>query len=168
LPFLALGIAGACLPLFGGEYWGVIATRACVYWVLISGSIWWWICRTDRHRLGRAADAGCLHHQRADRGTVTAELSPFLALAIAGVLGAVFGMIIGLPGAATAHVLFRDDNAWFATIVTQVALAWKSVTGGGIGVPGRSSPGRSAAPGLLLFLLRSGGVVHLDDGEPRS
>src|SRR5262249_58144715 len=24
-------------PLFGGGYWGVIATRACVYWVLVSG-----------------------------------------------------------------------------------------------------------------------------------
>src|SRR6201982_2528228 len=35
-PLVLLGI---CLvfPLFGGGYWGVIATRACVYWVLVAG-----------------------------------------------------------------------------------------------------------------------------------
>jgi ABC-type branched-subunit amino acid transport system permease subunit len=37
LPFLALLALGVALPLFGGGYWGVIATRACVYWVLVSG-----------------------------------------------------------------------------------------------------------------------------------
>src|ERR1700728_3972887 len=37
LPFLALLIVGIAFPLFGGGYWGVIATRACVYWVLVSG-----------------------------------------------------------------------------------------------------------------------------------
>src|SRR5262249_34557887 len=37
LPFLALLVIGLAFPLFGGGYWGVIATRACVYWVLVSG-----------------------------------------------------------------------------------------------------------------------------------
>ena len=37
LPFLALLVIGIALPLFGGGYWGVIATRACVYWVLVAG-----------------------------------------------------------------------------------------------------------------------------------
>ena len=37
LPFLALLVVGIAFPLFGGGYWGVIATRACVYWVLVSG-----------------------------------------------------------------------------------------------------------------------------------
>ena len=37
LPFLALLVLGIAFPLFGGGYWGVIATRACVYWVLVSG-----------------------------------------------------------------------------------------------------------------------------------
>ena len=31
LPFLALLVVGIAFPLFGGGYWGVIATRACVY-----------------------------------------------------------------------------------------------------------------------------------------
>src|SRR4029450_10691684 len=37
LPFLALLVVGIAFPLFGGGYWGVIATRARLYWVLASG-----------------------------------------------------------------------------------------------------------------------------------
>ena len=37
LPFLILLVIGLALPLFAGGYWGVIATRACVYWVLVAG-----------------------------------------------------------------------------------------------------------------------------------
>ena len=37
LPFAGLLLLGVAFPLFGGGYWGVIATRACVYWVLVSG-----------------------------------------------------------------------------------------------------------------------------------
>ena len=36
-PFLLLLLIGIAFPLFGGGYWGLIATRACVYWVLVSG-----------------------------------------------------------------------------------------------------------------------------------
>src|SRR5262249_56002580 len=36
LPFLALLVVGVAFPMFGGGYWGVIANRACVYWVLVS------------------------------------------------------------------------------------------------------------------------------------
>src|SRR2546421_7585435 len=37
LPFLVLLVIGLALPLFAGGYWGVIAQRACVYWVLVAG-----------------------------------------------------------------------------------------------------------------------------------
>jgi branched-chain amino acid transport system permease protein len=37
LPFLVLLLVRVLLPLFGGGYWGVIATGACVHWVLVSG-----------------------------------------------------------------------------------------------------------------------------------
>src|SRR5437016_12918228 len=37
LPFLILLVLGLALPLFAGGYWGVIAQRACVYWVLAAG-----------------------------------------------------------------------------------------------------------------------------------
>ena len=35
--FLMLAVAGICLPLLDDSYMGVVATRACIYWILISG-----------------------------------------------------------------------------------------------------------------------------------
>ncbi len=153
LPFIVLAIAGACLPLFGGEYWGVIATRACVYWVLVSGlnlvvgfggqiAIGWVALLT----------LGAYTTSVLSAGTVTPEFSPYLALAIAGVVGAVFGVIIGLPALRLRTFYFAMTTLGFATIVTQVALAWQSVTGGGIGVAGPVFPGVfSSAWGLYYF-----------------
>ena len=37
LPFFGAARSRHRIPLFGGGYWGLIATRACVYWVLVSG-----------------------------------------------------------------------------------------------------------------------------------
>ena len=73
-------------------------------------------------------------------GNVMPALPPYLALAIAAVVGAVFGLIVGLPALRLRTFYFAITTLGFATIVTQVALAWKSVTGGGVGVPGRSFP----------------------------
>jgi len=95
LPFLALFVLGVPLPLFGGGYWGVIATRACVYWVLVSGlnlvvgfagqlAIGWVSLLT----LGAYATSVLA------AGNATPELPPYLALAIAGVVGAI-ALVVG-------------------------------------------------------------------------
>jgi branched-chain amino acid transport system permease protein len=141
LPFFVLLVFGLTLPLFGGGYWGVIATRACVYWVLVSGlnlvvgfagqiAIGWVALLT----LGAYTTSVLV------AGNVTPELSPYLALAIAAVVGAVFGLIIGLPALRLRTFYFAITTLGFATIVTQVALAWQSVTGGGVGVAGPIFP----------------------------
>jgi ABC-type branched-subunit amino acid transport system ATPase component/ABC-type branched-subunit amino acid transport system permease subunit len=141
LPFLVLLVLGLAFPLFGGGYWGVIATRACVYWVLVSGlnlvvgfagqiAIGWVALLT----LGAYTTSVLV------AGTVTPELSPYLALAIAAVVGAVFGLIVGLPALRLRTFYFAITTLGFATIVTQVALAWQSVTGGGVGVAGPIFP----------------------------
>jgi ABC-type branched-subunit amino acid transport system ATPase component/ABC-type branched-subunit amino acid transport system permease subunit len=141
LPFLALLVIGIAFPLFGGGYWGVIATRACVYWVLVSGlnlvvgfagqiAIGWVALLT----LGAYTTSVLV------AGTVTPELSPYLALAIAAVVGAIFGLIVGLPALRLRTFYFAITTLGFATIVTQVALAWQSVTGGGVGVAGPIFP----------------------------
>ncbi len=141
LPLLALFAFGVALPLFGGGYWGVIATRACVYWVLVSGlnlvvgfagqiAIGWVALLT----LG-AYTASVLV-----AGNAAPQLPAYLALAIAGVVGAVFGLIVGLPALRLRTFYFAITTLGFATIVTQVALAWQSVTGGGVGVAGPVFP----------------------------
>jgi branched-chain amino acid transport system permease protein len=141
LPFLALLVIGVAFPLFGGGYWGVIATRACVYWVLVSGlnlvvgfagqiAIGWVALLT----LGAYTTSVLV------AGNVTPALPPYLALAIAAVVGAVFGLIVGLPALRLRTFYFAITTLGFATIVTQVALAWQSVTGGGVGVAGPIFP----------------------------
>jgi ABC-type branched-subunit amino acid transport system ATPase component/ABC-type branched-subunit amino acid transport system permease subunit len=141
LPFLALLVIGIAFPLFGGGYWGVIATRACVYWVLVSGlnlvvgfagqiAIGWVALLT----LGAYTTSVLV------AGNVTPELPPYLALAIAGAVGAIFGLIVGLPALRLRTFYFAITTLGFATIVTQVALAWQSVTGGGVGVAGPIFP----------------------------
>ncbi|HWS09814.1 MAG TPA: branched-chain amino acid ABC transporter ATP-binding protein/permease [Xanthobacteraceae bacterium] len=141
LPFLALLVIGIAFPLFGGGYWGVIATRACVYWVLVSGlnlvvgfagqiAIGWVALLT----LGAYTTSVLV------AGNVTPALPPYLALAIAAVVGAIFGLIVGLPALRLRTFYFAITTLGFATIVTQVALAWQSVTGGGVGVAGPIFP----------------------------
>jgi branched-chain amino acid transport system permease protein len=141
LPFAVLLILGVAFPLFGGGYWGVIATRACVYWVLVSGlnlvvgfagqiAIGWVALLT----LGAYTTSVLV------AGTATPEVQPYLALAIAAAVGAIFGLIVGLPALRLRTFYFAITTLGFATIVTQVALAWQSVTGGGVGVPGPIFP----------------------------
>jgi hypothetical protein len=68
------------------------------------------------------------------------EWHPYLALIAGGAMGAVFGVIVGLPALRLRTFYFAMTTLGFATIVTQVALAWKDVTGGGVGTPGPVFP----------------------------
>jgi len=141
LPFLALLLVGISFPLFGGGYWGLIATRACVYWVLVSG-LNLVVGFAGQIAIGWVAllTLGAYTTSVLTAGTVTPPLPPYLALLIAAVVGAIFGLIIGLPALRLRTFYFAITTLGFATIVTQVALAWQSVTGGGVGVPGPILP----------------------------
>src|SRR5215472_9223444 len=141
LPFIALLLIGIGFPLFGGGYWGVIATRACVYWVLVSG-LNLVVGFAGQIAIGWVAllTLGAYTTSVLAAGNVTLVFPPYLSLAIAAVVGAVFGLIIGLPALRLRTFYFAITTLGFATIVTQVALAWQSVTGGGVGVPGPVFP----------------------------
>jgi ABC-type branched-subunit amino acid transport system ATPase component/ABC-type branched-subunit amino acid transport system permease subunit len=155
LPFLVLLVVGVLFPLFGGGYWGVIATRACVYWVLVSG-LNLVVGFAGQIAIGWVAllTLGAYTTSVLTAGNVMAPLPPYLALAIAGVVGAVFGLIIGLPALRLRTFYFAITTLGFATIVTQVALAWQSVTGGGVGVPGPIFPEPFASQwGFYYFCL---------------
>jgi branched-chain amino acid transport system permease protein len=141
LPFMALLVIGLSFPLFGGGYWGVIATRACVYWVLVSG-LNLVVGFAGQIAIGWVAllTLGAYTTSVLAAGNAGPVFPPYLALAVAMVVGGVFGLIIGLPALRLRTFYFAITTLGFATIVTQVALAWQSVTGGGVGVAGPQFP----------------------------
>ena len=148
-------LVGGALPLLGDGYWGVIATRACVYWVLVAG-LNLVVGFAGQIAIGWVAllTLGAYITSVLAAGNVLPALSPYLALAIAGVVGAIFGVIVGLPALRLRTFYFAMTTLGFATIVTQIALAWKSVTGGGVGVPGPVFPGAVRQPwGFYYFCL---------------
>ena len=84
-------------------------------------------------------------------------------------VGAIFGVIVGLPALRLRTFYFAMSTLGFATIVTQIALAWQSVTGGGIGIAGPELPAPfNTTKGFYLFLPRLRRARHLDDGQCRA
>ena len=138
LPYLVLFAAAATVPLTGDSYWGVIATRAAVYWILVSGL---------NLVVGFGGQLAIGWVSLLTVGAYTASVlvartwaAPLPALAIAAVFGAVAGLLVGMPALRLRTFYFAMATLGFATIVTQIALAWTDVTGGGVGVPGPVLP----------------------------
>src|SRR5450432_1674000 len=141
LPWLVLAAVGLGLPLLDDSYVGVIAQRACIYWILVAG-LNLVVGFAGQIAIGWVAllTVGAYTMAVLTAGTVTSTWNPYPALAASGLGGAVFGGIVGLPALRLRNFYFAISTLGFATIVTQVALAWKSVTGGGIGTPGPVFP----------------------------
>jgi ABC-type branched-subunit amino acid transport system ATPase component/ABC-type branched-subunit amino acid transport system permease subunit len=153
LPFLALLAAGLAVPFVGNEYWGLIATRIAIYWVLISG-LNLVVGYAGQLAIGYVAlfTLGAYTASVLAAGNATPEVPAFAALGIAGVAGAIFGVVVGLPALRLRTFYFAISTLGFATIVTQIALAWQDVTGGGIGLPGPALPAPFDTAWGLLYL----------------
>ena len=137
-PFILIALCAVALPYVTNEYWVVIGTRAAIYWVLVSGL---------NLAVGFGGQLALGYVALLTLGAYTASvlvlrtgMSPYLALGAAAMVGAVSGMVVGLPALRLRTFYFAMTTLGFATIVTQIALAWQSVTGGGIGVPGPELP----------------------------
>jgi len=136
LPFIVLG-ALAVIPLLGNAYWTVIATRAVIYWVLVSG-LNLIVGYAGQLAIGYVAllTVGAYTASVLAAGNVTDPWGAVGALVAAASLGGLFGLVVGLPALRLRTFYFAMATLGFATIVTQIALAWEPVTGGGMGVPG--------------------------------
>ena len=140
-PFLALLAVALALPLTGNDYWALIATRAAIYWVLVAG-LNLIVGFAGQLAIGYVAllALGAYTSSVLAAGNVLPPVPPLLALAASGVVGAVFGVVVGLPALRLRTFYFAMTTLGFATIVTQIALAWQDVTGGGIGIAGPQLP----------------------------
>jgi branched-chain amino acid transport system permease protein len=161
LPFVALFGLALLLPLTGNEYWALIATRAAIYWVLVAG-LNLVVGFAGQLAIGYVAllTLGAYMTSVLAAGNVLPPLPTFLALAVSAVAGALFGVIVGLPALRLRTFYFAMTTLGFATIVTQVALAWQGVTGGGIGISGPEMPAPfNTAWGFLYFCLALAALV---------
>ena len=112
LPFIIVAVIGLALPLFAGGYWGVIATRAWIYWVLAAG-LNLMVGFAGQLAIGWVAilTLGAYTTAVLTAGNVMPPLHPYLALVVAGVVGAVFAVFIivllvrpeGLAGTAVGR-----------------------------------------------------------------
>ena len=154
-PFLLLLALAAVVPLLGNAYWGLIATRMAIYWILVSG-LNLIIGYAGQLAIGYVAllSAGAYTTSVLVAGNVMPPLPTFAALGIAALVGAVFGVIVGLPALRLRTFYFAMTTLGFATIINQITLAWQDVTGGGIGIPGPELPAPfDTTWGLLYFRL---------------
>ena len=140
----AIGVATAVavgLPFVVNQYWAQIATLAFIYWVLIAGL---------NLVVGFAGQLAVGFVGLLAIGAYTAAIlvekagwPAFAALACAGGAGALFGFLVGLPSLRLKNFYFAMTTLGFSTIVTQVALGWEGLTGGGVGLPGPMFPAPS-------------------------
>ena len=140
-PFLGMLVLALLLPLVGNDYWALIGTRMAIYWVLVSG-LNLVVGYAGHLAIGYVAllTLGAYTTSVLVAGNVMPAVPVFPALAVAAVVGAIFGVIVGLPALRLRTFYFAMSTLGFATIVTQIALAWQSVTGGGVGIAGPEFP----------------------------
>jgi ABC-type branched-subunit amino acid transport system ATPase component/ABC-type branched-subunit amino acid transport system permease subunit len=140
-PFLGIFAVAMIMPFVSNDYWALIGTRAAIYWVLVSG-LNLIVGFAGHLAIGYVAllTLGAYVTSVLVAGNVMPALPVFAALPIAAAVGAVFGVIVGLPALRLRTFYFAMSTLGFATIVTQIALAWQSVTGGGVGISGPEFP----------------------------
>ena len=110
--FSAILAAAMMLPFVSNDYWALIGTRAAIYWVLVVRP------QSGRRLRGHLAigyvallTLGAYATSVLVAGNVLPPVPVFAALPIAGCVGAVFGVIVGLPALRLTHLLFRDVDA---------------------------------------------------------
>ena len=159
-PFIGLFAVALMLPLVSNDYWALIGTRMAIYWVLVSG-LNLVVGFAGHLAIGYVAllTLGAYTTSVLVAGNVMPPVPVFAALIAVGCVGAVFGVIVGLPALRLRTFYFAMSTLGFATIVTQIALAWQSVTGGGIGIAGPEFPAPfNTAWGFYYICLAFAGI----------
>jgi ABC-type branched-subunit amino acid transport system permease subunit len=137
----ALGIALVALPWWAGDMYQLhLAQLIGAYWVLIAGL---------NLVVGFSGQLSVGHVGLLAIGAYTFAilagshgLHPALAVACAGGIGALCGLLLGLPSLRLPGFYFAMATLAFALIVSEIILAQGGLTGGGVGlaVPGFPPP----------------------------
>ncbi|HZP93741.1 MAG TPA: branched-chain amino acid ABC transporter permease [Burkholderiales bacterium] len=129
----ALLFAAATLPWWAGNQYQLhLATLISAYWVLIGGLnlVVGYAGQLSIGHVGLLAiGAYCFAILAGAHG-----VHPALAVAAAGALCGLCGLLLGLPSLRLPGFYFAMATAAFSLIVTEMSLALGGLTGGGVGI----------------------------------
>jgi branched-chain amino acid transport system permease protein len=92
--------------------------------------------------------------------TGTQGLHPAAGVACAGGIGALCGLLLGLPSLRLPGFYFAMATLAFALIVSEIVLAQGALTGGGVGLPVPGFPPPFDTPqGTYWLILIAGGLI---------
>jgi branched-chain amino acid transport system permease protein len=131
----------ATLPWWAGDQYRLhLAALIGVYWILIGG-LNLVVGFTGQLSIGHVGLLAIGAYTFAI-ASGTYELTPWVALALSGAMGALCGLLLGLPSLRLPGFYFAMATLAFALIVTELSLAHGEFTGGGVGlpVPGFAAP----------------------------
>lgn len=150
-PALLVALLIVALPfLVPNAYWTGIGTLVLIFWILVSGL---------NLVVGYAGQLSVGHVGLLAVGAYAAcsvsanlGLDAFGSLVFAALAGAVAGLLIGLPSLRLRRFYFAMATLGFATIVSQLAIVWSDVTGGGTGIVAPVFPGPLDTPGGFYWM----------------
>ncbi|MGV9797563.1 branched-chain amino acid ABC transporter ATP-binding protein/permease [Mycobacterium sp. NPDC003449] len=139
------------LPLVvPNAYWTVIATQVVIFWILVTGL---------NLVVGYAGQLSVGHVGLLAVGAYAActvsenfGVGAFAAVAVAAVVGLLAGLLIGLPALRLRRFYFAMLTLAFATIVAQLAVVWRPITGGGTGIEAPVFPAPFDIPGGFYWM----------------
>ena len=150
---LALGaLLAVTLPWWAGNQYQLhMAALICVYWILISG-LNLVIGYTGQLSIGHV---GLLAIGAYAFAILVGKMGwhPALAVVVAGALGGLCGLALGLPSLRLPGFYFAMATMAFAMIVNELVLAQVDLTGGGIGLPGPLFPAPFDSPTGFYYLV---------------
>ncbi len=157
--WLLAAIALVALPYWSGNQYQLhVASLIAVYWILVAG-LTLVVGFTGQLSIGHVGLLAVGAYTFAILGGKLG-LDPTLAVLVAGVLGGLCGLLVGLPSLRLPDFYFAMSTMAFALIVTELALARGDLTGGGVGLPVPAFGGGLATPaGFYWLVLGIGAVV---------
>lgn len=145
-------IAAFTLPLWTGDQYQLhVAALIGAYWILIAG-LNLVIGYTGQLSIGHVGLLAVGAYTFAILAG-TMALSPALAVAAAGALCGLFGLVLGLPSLRLPGFYFAMATMAIALIVGEFIMANPELTGGGIGLPVPAFPAPFDSPAGFYYLV---------------
>jgi branched-chain amino acid transport system permease protein len=131
-----LGLVLLCsIPLWAKDQYQIhIISLIAIYWILVTG-LNLVVGYTGQLSIGHVGLL-CIGAYAFSITVGKYGLDPYLGTLLAGGIGAICGLVLGLPSLRLPGFYFAMATMAFSLIVSELVMAQGDLTGGGIGLPG--------------------------------